>query len=179
MAKAKKKAAKPKKKAPAGKPALKAKKAAKKTAKKTAKKPAPKKPAPKVKAKAPAKKVVAKKAASAKPVSAKASRPAPKGDLSNVLTPLDDRVLVRVSGAERRTAGGLLIPDTVADVSGNLQGRVVAVGRGHRDKKGRVRPMDVKLGDTVVFSEHSGSKLRVLDEDLILVREAEVMGIVS
>lgn len=167
MAKAKKKAAKPKKKAPAGKPALKAKKAAKKTAKKA---PAKKKPA---------KKVAAKKAAPAKPVSAKVPRPAPKGDLSNVLTPLDDRVLIRVSGAERRTAGGLLIPDTVADVSGNLQGRVVAVGRGHRDKKGRVRPMDVKLGDTVVFSEHSGSKLRVLDEDLILVREAEVMGIVS
>ena len=179
-----------------------AKAASKKIAKKTAK-PVAKK-AVKRTAKSPAK-ATAKKAASSKaaqvsgkkttpakasPTSVKA-RPTAAGlarpkhlklvtDMSSFVTPLDDRVLIRLSGSERTTPSGLLfIPDTVSDTSGNLEGLVVAVGRGRRDKKGQIRPMDVQLGDRAVFSEYAGSKIRVQNEDLVLLRESEVMGVLS
>lgn len=102
----------------------------------------------------------------------------PKASLQNFMTPLDDRILVRLTEAEKKTAGGLYIPDTVSDVSGNLEGHVVSVGRGHLNKKGQVRPMDVSLGDKIVFAEHSGSKIKVQNEDLIVLRESDVMGVV-
>ncbi|MFV3408255.1 co-chaperone GroES [Bdellovibrio bacteriovorus] len=178
-AKAAKKPAPAKKKAPAKKTAAKA----------PAKKAAAKKPAVK---KAVAKKPVAKKAVkAAKPAPKKAaakpatshlvreSAPVKKLDLSGFVTPLDDRLMVQVSGAEKMTPGGLYIPDSVADTSGNLQGFVVAVGRGHMNKKGHVRPMDVQVGDKVVFSEYAGSKIKIQNEDLIILREADVMGVVS
>ncbi|MEN0057764.1 MAG: co-chaperone GroES [Bdellovibrio sp.] len=100
-------------------------------------------------------------------------------DLSHVVTPLDDRLVVRLSGVEKRTPGGLYIPDTVADVSGNLEGLVVAVGRGHLNKKGHTRPMDVQVGDRVVFSEYAGSKIKIQNEELIILREGDVMGVVA
>lgn len=140
------------------------------TAKKTGSGKKPSKPALKSK-------VTSKKAA-AKPrlkeaVSAKAA------DLSHFVTPLDDRLIVRLSGAEKMTAGGLYIPDSVSDTSGNLQGVVVAAGRGHFSKKGHLRPMDVKLGDKVVFSEYAGSKIKIQNEDLVILRESDVMGVVA
>ncbi len=151
------------------------KKAVKKTA---AKKPAVKKTAAK-------KTTVTKKspaAKAAKPVAShlvKESAPPKKLDLSHFVTPLDDRIIVQLSGTEKRTPGGLYIPDTVADTSGNLEGYVVAVGRGHMSKKGHVRPMDVQVGDRVVFSEYAGSKIKIQNEDLIILREGDVMGVVS
>ncbi|MBO9666385.1 MAG: co-chaperone GroES [Bdellovibrio sp.] len=176
-------------KAPAKKKAAPVKKTVKKAVKKTApKKAAPKKVAPKKVVKKAAAKAPAKK--TAPPKAAKVSAPvkqhlvkqaAPKKivDLSNFVTPLDDRVIVQTSGADKMTAGGLYIPDTVADVSGNLHGTVVAVGRGHMSKKGHLRPMDVQVGDNVVFSEYSGAKIKIQNEDLIILRESEVMGVVS
>ncbi|MNJ99892.1 10 kDa chaperonin 5 [compost metagenome] len=180
------------------------KKAVKKAVKKTAKKVAAKKAAPKKVAlkkapqkalakKAPVKKTAAKKSApkkAAPKVSAvkkpavpshllRAPAPVKKIDLTGFVSPLDNRVMVQVAGAERMTPGGLYIPDTVGDVSGNLQGVVVAVGRGHMDKKGRIHPMDVKVGDNVVFSQYAGSKIEIQNEDLIILRESEVMGVVS
>lgn len=193
--KAKKPAAK---KSPAKKPA--AKKAA-------AKKAAPKKVVAKKTAikKAAAKKVVAKKVAAKKPVAKKAvvqktaAKSAPtkatalkatpampfsssnskKVDLSNFVTPLDDRLMVQLAGAEKMTAGGLYIPDTVADVSGNLQGFVVSVGRGHRNRKGHVRPMDLKVGDKILFSEYAGTKLKIQNQDVLILRESDVLGVVG
>jgi len=175
----------------------KSKKAKKPAAKKT--KPAVKKiksgaakivkaksPAKKMAKKAPAKTTKTKKVALAKPaekikLSVKARGPEKKSVLkmkwSEFVTPLDDRVIVLVSAPERKTAGGLFIPDSVADVSGNVQGNVVAVGRGHRDSHGRVRPMDVRIGDRVVFSEHMGSKIEMMGEKAVLLRESEVMGV--
>ncbi|MFM6930091.1 MAG: co-chaperone GroES [Bdellovibrio sp.] len=100
-------------------------------------------------------------------------------DLSDFVTPLDDRMIVQASGADKMTAGGLYIPDTVADISGNLQGTVVAVGRGHVSKKGHLTPMDVQVGDKVVFSAYAGSKINLQNEDLVILRESEVMGVVS
>ncbi|MBV2169211.1 MAG: co-chaperone GroES [Bdellovibrio sp.] len=109
----------------------------------------------------------------------KAAPAVKKIDLSNFVTPLDDRLIVQLSGTEKMTPGGLYIPDTVADTSGNLEGFVVAVGRGHMGKKGQVRPMDVQVGDRVVFSEYAGSKIKIQNEDLIILREGDVMGVVS
>lgn len=175
------------KKSVAKKPA--AKKVAKKAVVKKAavKKAAVKKAAPKkaVAKKAPAKKTAVKKTPAAKAVAMptahliKNTTPAKKLDLSNFVTPLDDRLIVQVSGAEKMTAGGLYIPDSVADTSGNLQGYVVAAGRGHISKKGHLRPMDVQVGDKVVFSEYAGTKIKIQNEDLIILREGDVMGVVS
>lgn len=102
-----------------------------------------------------------------------------KIDVSKFITPLDDRLIVQPLAAERMTAGGLYIPDTAAGVAGNLKGVVVSAGRGHRDKKGRLRPMDVKAGDQVVFAEFSGSKINIQGQDLMFLRETDILGILS
>jgi chaperonin GroES len=158
-------------------------------AKKAAAKKAPvKKNTAKKAAKAVTKKAIVKKAPAMKAVVKKTTAPShlvktaspvKKIDLSDFVTPLDDRLIVQVSGAEKMTPGGLYIPDTVADTSGNLEGYVVAVGRGHMNKKGHVRLMDVNVGDRVVFSEYAGSKIKIQNEDLIILRESDVMGVVS
>lgn len=133
---------------------------------------------PKVKAK-----VKAKIASKVKPKVSQPQKKAPKqattNNIEKLLTPLDDRIVVQLSGVERKTAGGLIIPDTVADVSGNLKGKVVAVGRGHLNKKGKIKPMDVKLGDEVVFSEFSGNKIKLGQSDFVILREVDVLGTVS
>ncbi len=170
-----------------------AKKAIKKPVQKTAKKVIAKK----VASKNPAKKVVAKKEVSPKSniskkansqksaiaikkvsaPSAKAAKPA--ASLQNFMTPLDDRILVRLAEAEKMTAGGLYIPPTVSNVTGNLEGQIVSVGRGHLNKKGHIRPLDVKLGDKIVFAEYAGSKIQIQNEELIILRESDVMGVVA
>ncbi len=179
--------------------------AAKKTAVKKATAKAPKKNLKKTSkpvkkassAKKSAAKPVSKKSTNQKAVSPKAKSPksgslgsaysapvlkaAPnkKLDLSDFVTPLDDRIIIQPDAVEKMTPGGLYIPDTVSDVSGNLQGYVVAVGRGHMNKKGQVRPMDVQVGDKIIFNEYSGSRITIQNEDLIILREVEVMGVVS
>ncbi|WP_413558727.1 co-chaperone GroES [Bdellovibrio sp. HCB209] len=172
---AKKPAKKVSKKAPAKKASPSKKAPVKKSAPKAAKKTAPKKVAKKPVAKAAA-------AKAAKPATSHLVKaPAPKKviDLNDFVTPLDDRLIVQTSGSERVTAGGLFIPDTVADMSGNLHGTVVAVGRGHVNKKGHLRPMELKVGDKVVFSQYSGSKINLQNEELVILRETEVMGVVQ
>lgn len=186
MAKAKKKVVK--KAAP--KKAVKKKSVSKKKAPKKAA-VAPKKKASPAKKKTPqkavakkssGKKASAQKAKTSKPVASKtvaSTAPRKMKDLTSFVTPLDDRVIVRLKEIERKTAGGLFIPDSVADVSGNLEGLIVAVGRGHRDNKGRVRPMDVKAGDHVIFSEFAGTKIRLMDEDFVILREGDLAGVRS
>lgn len=151
---------------------------AKKAAKASAKKVAAKKPVAK---KATVQKTAPKKATAMKPAPAKITPPKEmkKVDLSGFVTPLDDRVMVQLTGAEKMTPGGLYIPDTVADVSGNLQGFVVSVGRGHRNGKGHVRPMDLQVGDKVLFSEYAGSKIKIQNQDLLIIRESDVLGVVG
>lgn len=156
------------------------KKLNKKTAKKVAKKTAAKKDAKRVAKSAvrkPAKALASKSVKLASKQSHKQTvTPALKA-MQSFVTPLDDRILVQVGEAERMTAGGLYIPDTVTDVSGQIRGQVVAVGRGRLDRKGKIHPMDVKLGDQVVLNEHSGSKIRIENKDFVFVRESEVLGI--
>lgn len=163
-------------KRPVAKKAVKKTGAAKKkvATKKAAKKSVPKKKMTKVAPKVTAK--VKKAAAIARPENIK---PAKAINLSSFVTPLDDRVLVQLSAAERMTAGGLYIPNTVSDVSGNLQGLVVSVGRGRRDKKGRIHPMDLKVGDKVVFAQYVGSKIKIQGQDLTILRESDVLGVIG
>lgn len=167
--------AKAKKKPQAKKAAMK-KPAAKKSAPKkvVAKKPAAKKSSPK---KTVAKKTSAPKLASQKSMATQ--KPSKLVDLSQFVTPLDDRLVVQLTQKEAKTAGGLYIPDTVSDVAGHKEGTVVAVGRGHRDGKGRVRPMDVQKGDKVMFSAFGGTKLEFQNYDLLILRESDVMGVVG
>ncbi len=100
-------------------------------------------------------------------------------DVSDFVTPLDDRMIIQATEEEKVTASGLIIPDTVTSVSGNRKGVVLSVGRGHRDPKGRVRPMDVRAGDKIVFSTYAGSKLDYQGNELIILRETDVMGVLD
>jgi len=161
---------------------------AKKKAKKVVKKKAVAKPVAKKSKSKKAKKPVAKKA---KPIAKKAKKMIAKkkvavvkksikaADLKNFVTPLDDRVIVQVENEERMTAGGLYIPDTVEDARTFFKGVILAVGRGHRDVKGRIKPMDVKVGDQVLFNSISGAKLTYQSVDLKILRETDVMGVVD
>ena len=153
--KAVKKAAPPKK---AAKPAKKMAKPAKKTKAKISARPAQK----------------AKKA----PVFAQKKSNVKKASVSHLLSPLDDRILIRVEEGEKMTAGGLYIPDT-ASLTGHFRGEVVAIGRGHLDKKGRIRPIELKIGDRILFAQHSGAKVTLLNEELVILREQEVVGILE
>lgn len=95
---------------------------------------------------------------------------------ADFFTPLDDRVLVEVE-VVTQTAGGLIIPGTVSEKPN--QGRVLAVGRGRLDKKGRMRPMDVGPGDRVLFPAFSGSTLTLQGQDVVILREADLLGILG
>ncbi|MFZ4403825.1 MAG: co-chaperone GroES [Pseudobdellovibrionaceae bacterium] len=99
--------------------------------------------------------------------------------LEDFVTPLDDRLIVQVEEKERRTAGGLYIPDSVSTQEAFLRGKVLAVGRGHRDNKGRIKTMDVKKGDVVLFSQFSGSKMDLQNTEFTILRESDVMGVAN
>lgn len=122
------------------------------------------------------------KATSAKSTGKTVSKATPKTStaaLANLFTPLDDRVLVEKVEVSDRTPGGLYIPDTVSRDDRSSQGKVVAVGRGHRDKKGRIRPLDVQLGDTVMFGTGGGSDVRIAEHDLLCLRENEIIAVIK
>ncbi|MBC7742161.1 MAG: co-chaperone GroES [Bdellovibrionaceae bacterium] len=126
---------------------------------------------------APTKKIAAQKpVALAKP---KALQPTKNVDYSKAITPLGDRLVVRVSAGERVTAGGLIIPESASQAAGFLKAIVLAVGNGATNKKGLLRPLDVKKGDTVLFAEHAGTKVSFNSEELQIVHESDVMGIVQ
>ena len=93
------------------------------------------------------------------------------------LRPLHDRVVVRRSEEERTSAGGIVIPDSAAEKP--IQGEVVAVGNGKLLDDGSVRPLDVKVGDRVLFGKYSGTEIKLADEKLLVMREDDIMGIVE
>ena len=146
----------------------------KKLTKKVASK-APAKVANRKNAKAKAKKatpVVAKKSEVTRPMSAKPTA----SSVSKLITPLDDRIVVVAEAAKTKTAGGLFIPDTVAGRPS--RGEVLAKGRGRRNKKGVLRPLDVNVGDQILFAEFSGSKILVGGNEVLILREEDVLGVV-
>ena len=91
--------------------------------------------------------------------------------------PLHDRVVVRRVEQESKTAGGIIIPDTAKEKP--QEGEVIAVGPGARDEAGRVQPLDVKAGDRVLFGKWSGTEIKLEGEDLIIMKESDIMGIID
>ena len=91
--------------------------------------------------------------------------------------PLHDRVLIRRVEAEEKTAGGIIIPDTAKEKP--MEGEVVSTGPGARGEDGKVQPMDVKAGDRVLFGKWSGTEVKLDGEDLIIMKESDIMGVLD
>ena len=91
--------------------------------------------------------------------------------------PLHDRVVVRRVEAEEKTSGGIIIPDTAKEKP--MEGEVVAVGPGARGEDGKIQPLDVKAGDRVLFGKWSGTEVKLDGEDLIIMKESDIMGVLD
>ena len=91
--------------------------------------------------------------------------------------PLHDRVLIRRVEGEEKTAGGIIIPDTAKEKP--MEGEVVAAGPGARGDDGKLQPMDVKAGDRVLFGKWSGTEVKLEGEELLIMKESDVMGVVE
>jgi len=91
--------------------------------------------------------------------------------------PLHDRVLIKPLDDKEKTAGGIIIPDTAKEKP--QQGEVLAIGPGARDEQGNIVPMDVKVGDTVLFGKWSGNEVTIDGEELSIMKESDIMGIVG
>ncbi|ASQ12971.1 co-chaperone GroES [Sinorhizobium meliloti] len=91
--------------------------------------------------------------------------------------PLLDRVVIRRAEGNIRSKGGIIIPDTAKEKP--QEGEVVAVGPGSRDDSGKLIPLDVKIGDTILFGKWSGTEVKIDGEDLLIMKESDIMGIVA
>ena len=91
--------------------------------------------------------------------------------------PLHDRVVVRRIEAEEKTKGGIIIPDTAKEKP--QEGEIIAVGPGARDEKGNVAPIDLKAGDRILFGKWSGTEVRIDGEELLIMKESDVMGVIE
>jgi chaperonin GroES len=91
--------------------------------------------------------------------------------------PLHDRILVRRVESQEKTKGGIIIPDTAKEKP--QEGEVVAVGPGTRDEAGQVQALDVKAGDRILFGKWSGTEIRINGEDLLIMKESDVLGIID
>ena len=91
--------------------------------------------------------------------------------------PLHDRVVVRRLEQEEKTAGGIIIPDTAKEKP--QEGEVVAVGPGARDEQGKLQPLDLKAGDRVLFGKWSGTEVKIDGEELMIMKESDVMGVIE
>ena len=91
--------------------------------------------------------------------------------------PLHDRVVVRRIEADEKTKGGIIIPDTAKEKPS--EGEIIAVGPGGRDENGKLIPMGVKAGDRVLFGKWSGTEVKLDGEDLLIMKESDIMGVIS
>ena len=91
--------------------------------------------------------------------------------------PLHDRVVIRRIEGEEKTKGGIIIPDTAKEMP--QEGEVIAVGPGARDESGKLVPLDVKAGDRVLFGKWSGTEVKIDGEDLLIMKESDVMGVIE
>jgi len=91
--------------------------------------------------------------------------------------PLHDRVVVRRVNAEEKTAGGIIIPDSAKEKP--QEGEVIAIGPGGRDESGKLIPIDVKVGDRVLFGKWSGTEVKIDGEELLIMKESDIMGVVE
>ena len=93
------------------------------------------------------------------------------------IRPLHDRVIVKRLDEERTSPGGIVIPDTAAEKP--VQGKIVAVGKGKILEDGQVRPLDVKVGDKILFGKYSGTEVKLDGEDLLVMREEDLMAVIE
>ena len=93
------------------------------------------------------------------------------------IRPLHDRVIVKRLDEDRTSPGGIVIPDTAAEKP--VQGKIIAVGKGKILEDGQVRPLDVKIGDKILFGKYSGTDVKVVGEDLVVMREEDVMAVIE
>ena len=91
--------------------------------------------------------------------------------------PLHDRVVVERLSAEEKTAGGIIIPDTVQEKP--QQGKIIAVGPGGRDEAGKLIPLDVKVGERVLFGKWSGTEVKIDGHDYLIMKESDIMGVLT
>ena len=91
--------------------------------------------------------------------------------------PLHDRVVVKRIDAEEKTAGGIIIPDTAKEKPS--QGEVIAVGPGGRDESGKLIPIDIQVGDRVLFGKWSGTEVKIDGQDLLIMKESDIMGVLT
>src|SRR5262245_3406135 len=91
--------------------------------------------------------------------------------------PLHDRVVVRRVESEEKTKGGIIIPDTAKEKP--QEGEIIAVGSGARDESGKLVPLDVKKGDRILFGKWSGTEVKLDGEDLLIMKESDIMGIIG
>lgn len=91
--------------------------------------------------------------------------------------PLHDRVVVRRVDSEEKTKGGIIIPDTAKEKP--QEGEVIAVGAGARDESGKLVPLDVKAGDRVLFGKWSGTEVKIDGQDLLIMKESDIMGVLA
>ena len=91
--------------------------------------------------------------------------------------PLHDRVVVRRIEAEAKSAGGIIIPDTAQEKPS--QGEIIAVGPGGRDESGKLLPIDLKVGDRVLFGKWSGTEVKIDSQDLLIMKESDIMGVLE
>ena len=96
---------------------------------------------------------------------------------SNKFTPLHDRILVQRLEESETMRGGIIIPDSAKEKP--QQGKVISVGKGKSNDEGKVFPLDVKAGDTVLFGKYSGTEIKLDGEDYLIMREEEVLGILA
>lgn len=93
------------------------------------------------------------------------------------IRPLQDRILVKRVEEEERTKGGIIIPDTAKEKP--VEGEVIAVGAGKTDDKGKLRPLDVKKGDRILFGKYSGTEIKIEGIEHLILREEEVLGVIE
>ena len=90
---------------------------------------------------------------------------------------LHDRVVVQRMESEEKTAGGIIIPDTAKEKP--MEGKVIAAGAGARDETGKVQPLDVKAGDSVLFGKWSGTEVKIDGQDYLIMKESDIMGVIE
>jgi chaperonin GroES len=91
--------------------------------------------------------------------------------------PLHDRVLVEPLGAEEKSAGGIIIPDTAQEKP--MEGKIVAVGNGYKNEDGKIIPLDVKAGDTVLYGKYAGTEVRIDGQDMLIVKESDILAVIE
>jgi chaperonin GroES len=93
------------------------------------------------------------------------------------IRPLQDRLIIKRVAEENKTKGGIIIPDTAKEKP--LEGKVVAVGNGKVQEDGKIRPLDIKAGDRILFSKYAGTEIKIEGEDHLILREEDVLGVIE